>query len=130
MPGIGNIADISHFITKMQKIAVDNIKSNIRSCMSQVAFTTDSRTADIHTHMTGMKRNKNFFLPGKRIINFEFGHSSSKCRIESAMVNLNAIGNKQLAMVDFLPGSLLPIAGCLLPITSSTQDLSAKDSDP
>ena len=70
MAGIGDIADIPHLIAEMKEIAVDKIKCNKRAGMTQMTFAADGRSADIHSHMAGCKRGKNFFLSCIRIVDF------------------------------------------------------------
>src|SRR6478672_3595499 len=63
MSGISYIAHISYLVTKMLQVAINNIKSDVRTRMPQMTFAAHCWSAYIHSYMSRYNWFKNFFFP-------------------------------------------------------------------
>src|SRR5574344_1912332 len=65
MTYISDIANISHLIALMFKIAEQYVESYRRTCMSKMRVTINSRSADIHTNIRSSQRFEQLFMSRK-----------------------------------------------------------------
>ena len=63
MPGIRNIAHITHFIPQVHEVTVNDVESNEGACVAEMTFAADRRSADIHARITRNNRLESLFLP-------------------------------------------------------------------
>lgn len=69
MTYIGDVSYVAHLISEMLKITEYEVECYCWTRMSQVWITINGWSADIHSHVWGMKRNKRFFSPCQSIVN-------------------------------------------------------------
>src|SRR5262245_61064065 len=67
MSGIGNISNISHLVSKMHQVSINNIECDIWASMSEMTFSTDGWSAHINPNMACCDGLKNLFLSSVRI---------------------------------------------------------------
>jgi len=58
---IGNVADITDFITQMPEVAKNQVECDGRPGMSEMGITINGRPAYIHSNMWWIDRLKKFF---------------------------------------------------------------------
>lgn len=62
--GVGDVAHIPHFISKVLQVAIQYIKGHIRAGMPKMAFAAHCGPAHIHAYIRRMYRGEYFFLAG------------------------------------------------------------------
>ena len=61
---IGYVTHITHLVTKVQEIAVEQVEGNSRTGVPQMGITIDGRTAYIHANMPLVQGAEILFLTG------------------------------------------------------------------
>ena len=70
MPNVGDVADVANLIAQMRQIAIQDIKSHECADITQMYIIINSGSTNVHPHVRGVQRCKQFFLSAKGIVNF------------------------------------------------------------
>ena len=62
VPHVGDVAHITHLITKVLQVPIQQVEGDGRASMPQVCIPVHRRSAHIHPHMPLMQRTKILFL--------------------------------------------------------------------
>ena len=59
---IGDVPDVTDLVAQMSEEFEEHVICHSRSGMSQMGISVDGRTADVHSYVTGIHRDEEFFL--------------------------------------------------------------------
>ena len=80
MAYVGDVSDVSHLVTQMLKIAVEDIEGNRRTGVTQMGVAVHRRTADIHSRVPLVNGLEGLFDAAQRIIDIKgVFHPESSC---------------------------------------------------
>ncbi len=68
MTHIGYVAHIAHLVAQMREITVENIESDSRASMAEMAVAIYRRTTHIHAHLAGVYRDKQLLGARQRVV--------------------------------------------------------------